>query len=99
MTLTATAVRAVAHPSSRPASAPSLRRVALTRLALTASVVTFAVTVRRTESRRWLGVALAAAMALYIPQLGTGQPIRVAPGLLVLLGCVCLALTVDAQHR
>ncbi len=66
---------------------------------LATAVVTMAVTVWRSESRRWLGLPLAAAMLLYIPQFGTGQPIRVAHGLLVLIGCLCLSMTVAGERR
>jgi hypothetical protein len=43
---------------------------------------------------RWGGVVLAVALALYIPQFAAPQPLRIAHGALVLLGCWMLARSV-----
>ena len=40
---------------------------------------------------KWSGIPLAAGFALFIPQFFTPQPVRVAHGLLVIVGCVVLA--------
>ncbi len=40
---------------------------------------------------RWSGIVLAIAVALYIPQFAAGQPIRIAHGVLILIGGVLLA--------
>ena len=42
--------------------------------------------------RRWSGVPFAIAFALYIPQFFGTQPIRVAHGLLVTIGCCWIAV-------
>ena len=39
----------------------------------------------------WSGIVLAVAFALYIPQFAAGQPIRVAHGVLILIGGLLLA--------
>ena len=41
---------------------------------------------------RWSGVPFALAFALYIPQFFGNQPIRVAHGLLVAIGCLWIAV-------
>jgi hypothetical protein len=43
----------------------------------------------------WSGVPLAVALALYLPQFATPQPVRVAHGLLMLTGCVLLARAIS----
>ena len=40
---------------------------------------------------RWSGIPLAVAFALFIPQFGTPQPVRVAHGVLIAVGCVLVA--------
>lgn len=43
---------------------------------------------------KWSGVPFAVGFALYIPQFFGTQPIRVAHGLLVMVGCLWLAASV-----
>ncbi len=64
---------------------------------LAVAAVLAAIVVWRTHRRRWAGLPLAAALLLYIPQFAAGQPVRVAHGLLMLLGCVCLATTANTR--
>src|SRR6266496_5647620 len=47
---------------------------------------------------RWSGIPFALGFALYIPQFFGTQPIRVAHGLLVALGCLWVACPRDAQR-
>lgn len=61
---------------------------------LAAAAVMVAVTHWRTGIRRWLGVPLAVSMALYLPQFMGSQPVRVAHGVLLLVGCSALALSI-----
>jgi hypothetical protein len=46
---------------------------------------------------RWSGVPLAVALVLYIPQFAAGQPVRVAHGCLMLIGCWWLAREVTQE--
>ena len=46
---------------------------------------------RSGQLARWSGVPLAMAFALFIPQFGTPQPVRVAHGVLIAVGCVLVA--------
>lgn len=41
---------------------------------------------------RWSGIPFAAGFALFIPQFFTNQPIRIAHGALVAIGCIWIAL-------
>ncbi len=63
-------------------------------LVLAAGVVAVAGIAWRSGTTGWLGLPLAVAMALYLPQFFVGQPLRVAHGVLVLVGCVCMAAAV-----
>ena len=40
---------------------------------------------------QWAAVPLAVALALFIPQFAASQPVRVAYGVLLLLGCAVFA--------
>ena len=58
-------------------------------------VVLFAIAIwRSARLPNWSGIVLAIAFALYIPQFAAGQPIRVAHGGLILLGCLLLAWSI-----
>jgi deazaflavin-dependent oxidoreductase (nitroreductase family) len=46
---------------------------------------------------RWSGVPLAVGLALYVPQYFVGQPLRVAHGVLMAVGCLWLAAAVVAR--
>ena len=61
-------------------------------LAIAVGTVLFAVAVWRSGSlTKWSGIPLAAGFALFIPQFFTPQPVRVAHGLLVMVGCLVIA--------
>ena len=47
---------------------------------------------------RWSGIVLAVAFALYIPQFAAGQPLRIAHGVLILLGALILAWAMFARR-
>ncbi len=75
-------------------------------LAIAAGTILFAVAIWRSGVlAEWSGVLLAAGFALFIPQFFTSQPVRVAHGLLVMIGCWVLAwsmvsrrMAVDRMH-
>ncbi len=60
--------------------------------ALGVGAVLFAIAIWRSgRLAKWSGVILAVAFALYIPQFAAGQPLRVAHGVLILVGALVLA--------
>ena len=60
--------------------------------ALGVGVILFAIAIWRSgRLARWSGIVLAIAFALYIPQFAAGQPLRVAHGVLILIGALILA--------
>ncbi len=72
--------------------------VGLLLLAVGAILVAIAVWRSGTLSR-WSGIPFALGFVLYLPQFFGTQPIRVAHGLLVALGCIWVAVSlVTAQH-
>jgi hypothetical protein len=54
---------------------------------------------RSAELLKWSGIILALAFVLYIPQFVGSQPIRVAHGMLVLLGVGVLAWAIWPRHE
>ena len=55
-------------------------------------VILFAIAIWRSgRLATWSGIVLAVAFALYIPQFAASQPIRVAHGVLILIGALLLA--------
>jgi hypothetical protein len=61
-------------------------------LLLAASAIVAAVALwRADEFPKWGGVPFAVAMALYIPQFFGTQPLRVAHGVLMAIGCIWIA--------
>lgn len=71
---------------------PGIWFIVVGLLLLAAGVVLFAVAAWRSRMLlAWIGVPLAAAFALYLPQFTTSQPVRVAHGLLVTVGCGLIA--------
>lgn len=50
---------------------------------------------RSTRLSRWSGVPLAIGIALYLPQFATPEPVRIAHGALVAIGCATLAWTMS----
>jgi hypothetical protein len=68
--------------------------------ALGIGVILFAIAIWRSgRLARWSGIVLAIAFALYIPQFAAGQPLRVAHGVLILVGAMLLAWALLAQPR
>ena len=73
-------------------SGPGLVMFLLGLLLLAIGAVMVAVAIWRSgRFAKWSGVPLAIAFALYIPQFFASQPVRVAHGLLVALGCSWIA--------
>jgi hypothetical protein len=67
--------------------------------ALGAGVILFAIAIWRSgRLARWSGIVLAIAFALYIPQFAAGQPLRVAHGVLILIGALILAWAMLARR-
>jgi hypothetical protein len=63
--------------------------------ALSVGTVLFALAVWRSGTfLRWSAIPMATGFLLYIPQYGTPQPVRIAHGLLITLGCLLLAWSV-----
>ena len=61
-------------------------------LLLAVAAITAAIALWRSGTyQKWSGVPLAAGIALYIPQFLGTQPVRVAHGLLVGIGCLWIA--------
>ena len=76
-------------------SGPELVMFAAGLVLLAAAATTVAVSVWRSgKLPRWSGVPFAIGFALYIPQFYGPQPLRVAHGLLVAIGCVWLAVVI-----
>jgi hypothetical protein len=48
---------------------------------------------------RWSGIPLAVGLALFIPQFFTSQPVRIAHGLLVMIGCWLLAWSMVKRRK
>jgi hypothetical protein len=81
-------------------SGPELIMFLVGLLLLAASGIMTAAAIWRSGSlARWSGVPLAAGFALYIPQFFGNQPIRVAHGLLVTVGCLWIAVEMWRQAR
>ncbi|MEJ2011704.1 MAG: hypothetical protein P8X64_05695 [Anaerolineales bacterium] len=73
-------------------SGPGLIMFVIALLLLAAGSIMFAVAFWRSgKFSKWSGVPLALGFALYLPQFFGNQPIRVAHGVLVALGCFWLA--------
>jgi hypothetical protein len=66
--------------------------------ALGIGVILLAIAIWRSRRlARWSGIVLAIAFALYIPQFAAGQPVRVAHGVLILVGALILGWAMLAQ--
>jgi hypothetical protein len=79
-------------------SGPGLVMFAAGLLLLAVAAITVAVAVWRSDRLpKWSGVPFAIGFALYIPQFYGSQPLRVAHGLLVAIGCVWLAVVLWRQ--
>lgn len=67
-------------------------------LAVASMLVAFALGKSKSYSR-WGGVPFALGMLLYVPQFFAGQPLRVAHGILVAIGCLWLAAELAGQNK
>ena len=73
-------------------SGPELIMFLIGLLLLAASAIVTAVAIWKSGTlAKWSGVPFAVGFALYIPQFFGNQPVRVAHGLLVTIGCVWIA--------
>ena len=69
-------------------------------IALAVGPILFAVAIWKSGIlARWSGILLAAGFALFIPQFFTPQPVRVAHGVLIMVGCVALAWSIMSHTR
>jgi hypothetical protein len=74
-------------------SGPGLFMFLLGLVVLAAGTIMYAVATWKSGAfSRWSGIPLALGMALYIPQFFGTQPVRVAHGVLVAIGCLWLAV-------
>lgn len=72
--------------------APGIWFIITGLLLLGAGVVVFAVAIGRSGLfQKWSGIPLAIGFALYLPQFMLAQPLRVAHGLLITVGCGIIA--------
>jgi hypothetical protein len=69
-------------------------------LFLAAGTILFAVAIWKSSSLpRWSGIPLAIGFALYLPQFGTPQEIRVTHGLLIMIACVLIAWSISNRSK
>jgi hypothetical protein len=69
-------------------------------LFLAAGTILFAVAIWKSSSLpRWSGIPLAIGFALYLPQFGTPQEIRVTHGLLIMIACVLMAWSISNRSK
>ena len=74
---------------------PGIYFIVVGLLLLGVGLIVFAVAAWRSRILiRWIAVPLAVAFALYLPQFTTPQPVRVAHGVLVAVGCWLVAWNV-----
>jgi hypothetical protein len=79
---------------------PGIWFIIIGLILLGAGIAVFAVAVWRSDLPiKWSGLPLAVGFALYIPQFTASQPLRVAHGLLITLGCGLIAWNVLASRR
>ncbi|WP_281882926.1 hypothetical protein [Paenibacillus sp. YYML68] len=72
---------------------PGFLMIVVGLLLLGASTVFMAVAVLRTRLMyRWTSILLAAGFLLYVPQYMGSQPLRIAHGLLIAVGCIGIAM-------
>ncbi|MEH7505556.1 hypothetical protein V7152_26910 [Neobacillus drentensis] len=65
----------------------------------TASIIVAITIWRSGRYQKWSGIPFAVGMTLYIPQFFGGQPLRLAHGLLVTLGCLWIAVGLWKQSK
>lgn len=81
-------------------SGPQLIMFLLGLLLIAAAAVMAAIVIWRSGVfRKWSGVPFAIAFALFIPQFFGTQPIRVAHGLLITIGCLWIAVDLWLKVR
>lgn len=69
-------------------------------LLLAAGTIVFAVAIWKSSSpTRWSGIPLAIGFALYLPQFGTPQEIRVTHGLLIMIACILIAWSISNRSK
>jgi hypothetical protein len=69
-------------------------------LLLAAGTIVFAVAIWKSGSPpRWSGIPLAIGFALYLPQFGTSQEMRVAHGLLIMIACILIAWSISNRSK
>lgn len=79
---------------------PGIWFIVVGLLLLGVGMIVFAVAAWRSHVlSRWIGIPLAAGFALFLPQFMTPQPVRVAHGLLVALGCWLVAWNLLVSRR
>ena len=79
---------------------PGIWFIVIGLLLLAIGVVVIAVAIWRSRLLiSWIGIPLAAGFALYLPQFMTPQPVRVAHGLLITVGCALIAWNLLAARR
>lgn len=67
---------------------------------LGAGLIIFAIAVWRSGAfKKWIGIPLAMGFALYLPQYTAPQPVRVAHGFLITLGCGLIAWNLLVSRR
>lgn len=67
---------------------------------LAAGCILVAVAVWKSHSlAKWSGIPLAAGFLLYLPQYAAAQPIRVVHGILIMIGCLWLAISLHVDNR
>jgi len=69
-------------------------------LLLAAGTSVFAVAIWKSGfPPRWSGIPLAIGFALYLPQFGTPQEIRVTHGLLIMVACILIAWSISNRSK
>lgn len=82
---------ALLDPAATIRSGPGLIMFLIGLISLAVGLIMFAASIWRSgKHSKWSGIPLAVGMALYIPQFFGTQPLRVAHGVLVAVGCLWL---------
>jgi hypothetical protein len=78
---------------------PGIWFIVIGLVLLAAGIALFAIAIWRSRVlTRWIGIPLAAGFALYLPQFMTPQPVRVAHGFLITIGCGLVAWNLLASR-
>jgi uncharacterized membrane protein len=81
-------------------SGPGLIMFLIGLLLITIAAIIVAVAIWRSKVYlKWSGIPFSIGMALYIPQFFVGQPLRVAHGLVVAIGCIWIAIGLWKQKN